>query len=272
MKVSALNAVVVSNQEIAPGLFVLRVAPDGWTLPPFTPGQFAVLGLPPGAPRHPLADPDDDPRPDRSGLIRRSYSIASPAQERGYLEFYFTVVRSGDLSPRLGALAPGDRLWLGPKISGFFTLDQLPGHTHVIMVATGTGLAPYMSMLRTFLPAQPARRFGVLHGARHSWDLGYRAELETLQRRYGNLTYVPTITAPEEEATPWGGPVGRVQEVWCQRPFDEPWGFRPGPATTHVMLCGNPAMVESMTELLAKEGFRPHSRRQPGEVHAERYW
>ncbi len=272
MSVPALNAKVVANQEIAPGLFILRVAPDGWTLPPFKPGQFAVLGLPVTAPRHPLADPDDDPRPDRWGFLRRSYSITSPAHETRYLEFFFTVVRSGDLSPRLGALVAGDRLWLGPKISGLFTLDQVPDGAHVIMVATGTGLAPYLSMLRTFAPSQKERRFGVLHGARHSWELGFEAELEQMQRRYGNVSYLPTITAPDEERTPWRGAVGRVQHVWMQRPFERLWGFRPDPSNTHVLLCGNPAMVASMTALLQEEGFREYRRAHGGEIHAERYW
>jgi ferredoxin--NADP+ reductase len=272
MQQTPFNAIVVSNQEVAPGVFILRVAPEGWTLPPFKPGQFAVLGLPVEAPRHPLADPDDDPRPDRSGLLRRSYSIASSSRQKRYVEFFFSVVRSGDLSPRLGALRPGDRLWLSPKFSGFFTLDQVPAEANVIMVATGTGLAPYMSMLRSFLPEQPGRRFGVIHGARHSWDLGYRGELEALQRRHANLLYLPVISAPTEEVPPWGGLVGRVQDVWRQRPFDAPWGVRPAPPHTHVLLCGNPAMVESMSALLQEEGFREHSRLAPGEIHVERYW
>lgn len=267
-----LNALVTAKTEVAPGLFIMRVAPDGWRLPPFKPGQFAVLGLPPSTPRHPLADPEDDPRPDASGLIRRSYSITSTPDDSESLEFFLTVVRSGDLSPRLGALAVGDRLWLGPKISGLFTLDQVPEDAHLIMIATGTGLAPYVSMVRTFLAGTRQRRFGVVHGARHSWDLGYRGELEGLQRLHPNLTYLPVISAPNGEEPPWTGSVGYVQDLWAARPFDSRWGFRPQPPGTHVLLCGNPGMVESMTKILEAEGFRQHSRYKPGEIHAERYW
>ena len=108
---NTLNAIVTQRIEVAPGLMVLRVVPDGWHLPEFTPGQFAVLGLPPDAARCPGADIEDQtPRPDR--LIRRAYSIASSSVAREYLEFYINLVRSGSLSPRLFALSgwgPGCR-------------------------------------------------------------------------------------------------------------------------------------------------------------------
>ena len=128
------------------------------------PGQFAVLGLPPEAGRSTHADAEDEPvKPGK--LIRRAYSIASSSKARRYLEFYVTMVHSGALSPRLFNLQPGGRVWLGPKITGTFTLDQAPTDKDVIMVATGTGLSPYMSMLRSELAASNGRRFAVLLGA-----------------------------------------------------------------------------------------------------------
>jgi len=156
--VTTTNAIVAQRIEVAPGLMVLRVVPDGWTLPEFRPGQFAVLGLPATASRCALSDPEEA-EPKANGMIRRAYSIASSSLEREYLEFYITLVRSGALTPRLFALQPGDRVWLGPKIAGTFTLDQAPVEKDLLLVATGTGLAPYMSMLRTILADQPQRRF-----------------------------------------------------------------------------------------------------------------
>jgi len=269
---SELNAVVVQRVEVAPGLLVLRVAPVGWELAPFKPGQFAVLGLPPEAPRHPFADGDDDPIPKPGTLIRRSYSIASSSDGRQYLEFYLTLVRSGSLTPRLFALGVGDRLWLGPKLTGVFTFDRAPADANLVMVATGTGLAPYMSQLRSDLRAGSARRIAVLHGARHSWDLGYRDELIAMQRLSSSLTYIATVSRPDQEPVPWGGETGYVQELWTRHRLDDAWGFRPVPENTHVFLCGNPDMVDSMTGLLAAEGFREHTRSQPGQVHSERFW
>jgi ferredoxin--NADP+ reductase len=266
-----LNAVVAHRFEVAPGLMVLRVAPDRWQLPAFSPGQFAVLGLPAEARRCELSDSEAaEPRPGR--LIRRAYSIASSSVASEYLEFYVTLVRSGSLTPRLFALSPGDRLWLGPKIAGTFTLEQAPEHTHVVMVATGTGLAPYMSMLRTGPPGWENRRFAVLLGARHSWDLGYHAELAMMDRLCANFCYVPVISRPAEEPVPWGGRSGYVQDLWREGVLDELWGERPSPDTASVFLCGNPAMIDDMLDTLGEEGFREHSRAAPGQIFVEKYW
>jgi ferredoxin--NADP+ reductase len=265
------NAVLAHRIELAPGLAIFRVVPDGWPLPEFRPGQFAVLGLPGHAPRTPLSDPEDPPAdPDR--LIRRAYSIASSSLAREHIEVFANLVRSGELTPRLFALAPGDRLWLGPKFTGLFTLGEVPRDKHVVLVATGTGLAPYMSMLRTELECGGPRRFAVLHGARHSWDLGYSAELYTMQRLCPNFAYLPTVSRPEAEPVPWGGARGHVQELWRSGALERSWGFRPTPLDTHVFLCGNPAMIESMTDILRAEGFTVHDARAPGQIHVERWW
>jgi ferredoxin--NADP+ reductase len=265
-----LNAVLTHRIEAAPGLAILRVAPEGWELPPFQPGQYAVLGLPAGAPRVVLSDAEETGDPDR--LIRRAYSIASSPLERGHLEFFVNLVRSGELTPRLFALAPGDRLWLGRKITGLFTLREVPPDRHIVLVATGTGLAPYMSMLRTELECGGPRRHAVLAGARHSWDLAYSAELFTMARLCRNFTYVPAVSRAREEPVPWGGEVGHVQRLWSDGALDRAWGFHPTPADTHVFLCGNPGMIDEMTALLEREGFRVHASRSPGEIHVERYW
>jgi ferredoxin--NADP+ reductase len=267
----SLNAVVTNRAEVAPGLMIVRVAPDGWALPRFKPGQFAVLGLPAEAARHPLSDPEDPPAKAGS-MIRRAYSIASSSREDAYLEFFLNLVRSGSLTPRLFALNAGDRVWLGPKITGLFTFEEVPRDANVVMVATGTGLAPYMSMLRTFIADERHRRVAVIHGARHSWDLAYRSELVAMQRSRANLTYVATVSRPDEEPVPWGGETGRVQEVWSRGVVADAWGLAPAPEHTHLLLCGNPTMIEDMVAVLAGQGYREHTRQQPGEVHVERYW
>jgi ferredoxin--NADP+ reductase len=266
-----LNAILALRWEVAPGLAIIRVVPDGWELPEFVPGQFAVLGLPAEAPRLPGADPEDPP-PKPGTLIRRSYSIASSSRQKEYLEFYLALVRSGALTPRLFALQPGEKLWLGRKFSGLFTLQSVPPEAHLVLVATGTGLAPYMSMLRTHLAEDSQRRTAVIHGARHSWDLGYRQELLALQWQFPHLTYIPVISRPQEEREPWQGEGGYVQDVWQRGVVAAHWGFAPHPAHTHVFLCGNPSMVESMLQLLQGQGFAEHTPRQPGQVHTEKYW
>jgi ferredoxin--NADP+ reductase len=266
-----LNAILSQRIEVAPGLLVIRVVPDGWTLPEFSPGQFAVLGLPPEAERIDLADREEETGA-TGKLIRRAYSIASSSKALSHLEFYITLVHSGALSPRLFHLRPGDRLWLGPKITGGFTLDQAPPDKDVVLIATGTGLAPYMSMLRSELAGSAARRFAVLLGARHSWDLGYHSELVTMEQLSSRFSYLPIISRPAEEPVPWTGRAGHVLDLWQSRELDREWEAPPTPDSSRVFLCGNPDMIEDMIALLAAEGFSEHTRTAPGSIFVERYW
>ncbi|MCF7801844.1 MAG: ferredoxin--NADP reductase [Candidatus Marinimicrobia bacterium] len=268
-----LNAHIAQKIEVTPGLIILRIVPDGWELPDFEPGQFAVIGLPGSAPRYTYSDPDPEKATrDPEKMIRRAYSIASSSVNKEYIEFYITMVTSGALTPRIFHLTPGDPIYLSPKFTGMFTLDKTPPDKHIVMVSTGTGLAPYMSMLRTALPCGTDRQFAVIHGARHSWDLGYRSELITIERICSNFTYFNIISRPELEKVKWGGLTGYVQDIWSQGQLAEAWGFMPTPENTHVFLCGNPKMIDDVNALLNTHGFKEHTRKEPGEIHYERYW
>jgi ferredoxin--NADP+ reductase len=267
---SQLNAVVALKEELTPRLMIMRVVTDGWQLPDFEAGQYIAIGLPGSARRCPLSEPENPP-PDPKKMIRRAYSIASSSLTREYLEFYINLVTSGALTPRLFALDIGDRLWLSPKVTGMFTLDQVPPDKNVVLIATGTGLAPYISMLTSELKCGSRQHFAVLHGAYHSWDLGYRSELLTLQHLCNNLTYVATIDRPEDEPVRWTGHTGFVQNLWKAGVIGDAWGFQPTPENTHVFLCGNPYMIRDMKELLDKAGFREHKPKQPGEIHVEQF-
>ncbi len=266
-----LNAVLTHRADLAPGLAILRVEPIGWELPDFLPGQYAVLGLPGTAPRC-AGSESEEPTPDPEALVRRAYSIASSSRAKEFLEFLVVLVGSGALTPRLFQLQPGDKLFLGPKIVGMFTLTSVPGDSNIVMVATGTGLAPYISMLRTHLNDTRWQRVAVLHGARHSWDLAYRDELAAMSRMLPNFVYLPIISRPQMEHEPWTGHTGYAQDLWTRGILETQWGCRPAAGNTHVFLCGNPAMIDTMLELLARENFREHTRKEPGQVHLERYW
>ena len=266
-----LNAVVVNRTEVASGLIILRVAPEGWELPEWRSGQFAVLGLPGSAPRASMTDPETE-QPDPDKMIRRAYSIASAPEDSDHLEFYITLVRSGALTPRLFALQPGDRLFLGKKITGMFTLSEVPEGQHLVLVGTGTGLAPYMSMLRSELGERAGSKTVVLLGAYHSWDLGYRSELTTMQRFNPDFRFIPVISHPGDEIIEWKGETGWVQDLWERGLVAEALGETPTPENTHVLLCGNPGMIEGMIERLGRDGFAEHSKKEPGQIHAEKYW
>ncbi|MEZ6045245.1 MAG: ferredoxin--NADP reductase [Planctomycetaceae bacterium] len=266
-----LNAVLAQRIDLAPGLAVIRVVPVGWELNEFSSGQFCVLGLPGDAPR--LVGCEDEESPSEPGkMIKRAYSIASSSANTEYLEIYIVLVPSGALTPRLFNLNVGDKLWLGPKITGHFTLDEVPEDQHVLMLSTGTGLAPYMSMLRTKLESNSNRFYGILHGARHSWELGYYNELKTLDKVCPNFAYLPSITRPHLETVPWKGTTGYIQDIWASRPFDKEMPEPPTPENTHIFLCGNPSMIITMQSVLEQEGFQEHTNKQPGQIHIEKYW
>jgi len=162
-------------------------------------------------------------------------------------------------------------VFLGPKATGLFTLDRVPPEKGAVLIATGTGLAPYLSMLRTMLVSETKRRFVVLHGARFSWDLGYRGELETLARLRPNFTYIPSITRTDEDPH-FVGQTGRVQALVEQGVIEKESGISLDPALVDVFLCGNPDMVKAVYALLEAKGFVVDQPKKPGSVHVEEYW
>ena len=273
MEEPVLNAIVTLRNEVSPWLMILQVVPDGWEIPDYMPGHFTSLGLPGSASRCFLAKPEiSPPNPDK--LIKRVYCIASSPANREFLEFYVALVPDGLLSPRLFNLKIGDRIWLSPKTGGKFTYDdsQVPEGANLVLMATGSGLAPFISMLSTFLSSQPKRKVAIIHGARHSWDLGYRSTLMTMQHLRANVTYIPVISRTDEEPVPWKGASGYVQDVWKSGALEKAWGYKPNPENTHVFMCGSPQMSEEMLEILSQEGFREDKKNEPGQVHVEKYW
>ncbi len=273
MAEQTLNAVVTLRNEVSPWLMILQVVPDGWDFPDYVPGQFAVLGLFGSASRCALAEPEIPPA-DPDKLIKRAYGMASSPVIREFLEFYVALVPGGALTPRLFNLNIGDRIWLSKKAVGKFTFidARVPKGANVVLITTGSGLGPFVSMLSTHLKFPPQRRVAIIHGVRHSWDLGYRSILMAMENLRTNLTYIPVVSRPNEEPVPWKGATGHVQDVWKSGAIEEAWGSRPGPENTHVFMCGSPHMSESMIALLAQEGFKEGTKKEPGQIHLEKYW
>jgi ferredoxin--NADP+ reductase len=264
-----LNAVVTQVVQVSPIMKVFRVSPDGWELPDFTPGQFVALFLPPTAARAPEATEEPfKANPDK--MIKRAYSIASSSKAKDFLEFYVTLVHSGNLTPRLFNLQIGDRIGVGKRFVGMFTLKEIPEEKNIVLIATGTGVAPYMSMLRTDA-LQRKGKLAVIHGASNSWDLGYSSELNLLENIAPGFTYIPTITFPEKEHTPWNGYTKFIQDMWKDGIMEEKWGFKPTPENTSVFLCGNPRMINDMVEAMAVDGFTEHKKKSPGQIHVEKF-
>jgi ferredoxin--NADP+ reductase len=263
-----LNCVITQIVQVSPIMKIIKVKPEGWKFPEFVAGQFVGLGLPPETPRSNEATTEHT-APDPSKLIKRAYSIASSSTDTS-IEFYITLVHSGQLTPRIWQLKIGDRIWMGKKAVGMFTLDQIDPESNVIMAATGTGIAPYMSMLRTNALNRSGRIL-VIQGAANSWDLGYSSELKLLASMFPNFEYHATITAPDKEPSGWDGDTRFIQDIWLSGLAEKIWGFKATPKNTHIFLCGNPRMVDGMKEILANDGFTEHSRRVFGQIHAEEF-
>ncbi|MFZ5890835.1 MAG: ferredoxin--NADP reductase [Myxococcota bacterium] len=239
---------VVRRHEWAKGLITLSIAAD---VRPFAPGQFFNLGL----------DAVEDP-------IRRAYSAAS-APGADQLEFYLTEVNGGALTPRLFRLGENDRVLVDPNPQGFFTFAWLPPAAELWMVATGTGLGPFISMLRSGEASARFERVVVVHGVRHFAELGYRGELEALARESkGKIGYVPVVS----RETHTDAITGRITTAFTGGELERRAALAFTPERSHVMLCGNPGMIDEMLDLLAVRGLRRHRTRKPGHVTVERYW
>ncbi len=263
-----LNCVVTNIIQVSPIMKIIRVKPIDWDLPVYKAGQFVALGLYGAAPKCEEATEEfKEQEPDK--LIRRAYSIASSSTQE-YVEFYITLVHSGSLTPRVFSLNIGDKIWMGKKAVGMFTIDEIDPEQNVVLVATGTGVAPYMSMLRSNALSRKGKVL-VIHGASNSWDLGYSSELSLLETMFPNFSYYPTVTMPEKEPAGWSGDVRFIQDIWEDDVVEKKWGFKPNAENTHVFLCGNPNMTNGMTEALEKEGFKEHKKRELGQIHVEKF-
>jgi ferredoxin--NADP+ reductase len=263
------NSIITQIVQVSPIMKIIRVKPDKWDLPEFTAGQFVALGLYDDVPRCAEAT-EEFKAPTPGKLIRRAYSIASSSTQ-DFVEFYITLVHSGSLTPRLFTLNIGDRLYMAPKPTGMFTLDMVNAEKNVILIATGTGVAPYMSMLRSNALKRNANLM-VIQGASNSWDLGYSSELQLLSTMFDNFSYYPTITEPQKEPAGWGGDTRWIEDIWKDDVVAKTFGFDPTPENTHVFLCGNPNMIKSMTGLLEAEGFKKHKTKDPGQIHIEEFY
>jgi ferredoxin--NADP+ reductase len=221
----------------------------------FVAGQFGRLALP-------------APAGHNEPMIGRPYSFVNPPGVQPH-EFYFIVVPEGPLTPRLAALAAGDAIWLAPRANGFFSIGELPEADALWCLSTGTGIGPFLSMLRTDEAWTRFPRIVLVHGVRHAEELSFQDEIAGIARAHpGAFTYVPMVS---REAHP-GAMAGRIPTAIADGQLEARAGLALSPENSHVMLCGNPAMVDDVQGVLAARGMRRHRRREPGHVTVETYW
>ncbi len=264
--ITPLNARLIERHDMNEALILFRAVYESGFVPDYTAGQFVSLGLEPRSPE--LAS-------GKSNLVKRPYSVSSIPGEDS-VEFFVRLVEDGALTPEIFKCQVGDKIWMDERFLGKFTLEQLPEQPapherDVVMVSTGTGLAPFMSMLRAHRHDPPWRRLVMINGVRIESDLGYREELEGLAKTADWFTYIPTVSRPEK-GRPWNGIHGRVPVVLSPDVYESLVGAPLEPADCQVMLCGNPSMIDEVQGMLELRGFAKHSRKNPGQVHLERYW
>ncbi len=227
-------------------------AEDLWTVRldaklSFAPGQFINLGLALDGER-----------------VRRSYSLASAPGAP--VELFLVKVAGGALTPKLYELGVGSTVGFDDRPQGFFTLEHVPDREVLWLLATGTGLGPFMSMLRSGQPWSRFERVVLVHGVRSAAHLGYRDELAELAERRP-FRYVPMVSREHHEELLHGritaGLESGALEAAAGTPLD---------TSCHVMLCGNPEMIADTMARLGERGLHKHRPRRPGHVTTEKYW
>ncbi|MBI3716780.1 MAG: ferredoxin--NADP reductase [Betaproteobacteria bacterium] len=237
-----------------PALLSFRVARDPAYL--FVPGQFASIGL---------AEPGGED-------LWRAYSIVSAPHEH-FLEFFMVVLPDGRFSRRVAALAPGETMRVEAHAQGFLTLDRFRHGNDLWLIATGTGLAPYISMLRDPHVWQAFENIVVVLSVREHRDFAYLDELKALaaqspQAGQARFRLVTTLTRDKGGE----GLHGRVTALAESGALEQAAGIAFDDERSRFMLCGNPDMVEAMRASLKGRGFRMNRRLTPGHIIVENYW
>lgn len=229
---------ILEKRYITEDLFLMWIEkPDGYT---FKPGQYCTIG---------------------SGNIERAYSIVSAPHE-STLELFVEVVPlpEGALTPLLDKLEVGDKVTIRPRAKGVFVFK--PKVPNQLLISTVTGVVPYLSFIRDYLHRRDSgHRFFALQGASYSDEFTYDVEILGIEESHpGLVTYVPTISRPNEERNAgWEGETGRVNTI-VER-YVAKWGLTP--SDTIVYACGHPGMIEDIKQRMSRAGFS---------VVEERFW
>jgi ferredoxin--NADP+ reductase len=239
-----LEGRVIENRRWTDALFSLRV--EGPRLK-FEAGQFVRIAL--------------------EERIARPFSFVNPPEDP-VLEFYGIVVPQGPLSPKLMELDAGDRLLVAPNPAGFLVLSEVPDAETLWLVSTGTGIAPFLSILRTETPWRRFASVVLVHAVRHARELVYRDLVGEIKQRHHNIFHYVTFVS--REAAP-GSLAGRIPAAIRDGRMETAAGL-PINEHSHVMLCGNPDMLKDASSALAERGLRKHRRRAPGHITVESFW
>jgi ferredoxin--NADP+ reductase len=239
----------------SPNLFSLVCTRDAGFR--FRAGQFVRLGV----------------RKADGSVVWRAYSVVSAPHDE-YLEFFSIVVPGGEFTSELSRLAAGDELLVEKQATGYLTLDRFPDGRDLWLIGTGTGLAPFLSILQDLEAWQRFERIVLVYSARDRGELAYQeliAELpqrEWLEGAGHKLTYVPVVT---RERMP-GALNARITTLIENGELERAAGLALETEHSRIMLCGNPQMIEDTRAVLKARNLNLALTRRPGQVAVENYW
>jgi ferredoxin--NADP+ reductase len=223
----------------------------------FTPGHYARLGL----------------RAADGNVVWRPFSLASAAHDE-HLEFLAVLVPGGEFSDLLAGIGAGDSILVEKASYGFLTIAHFAPGKHLWLVASGTGLGPYVSILRDPATWQAYERLIVVHSVRYSSELAYREEIAALVHEEPSvaspdrLRYVPVVT---RESFP-GALAERIPRLIDDGRLEQAAGVALDPQCSRIMVCGNPEMARELRRQFTERGFRVNRRAAPGQLAFENYW
>ena len=221
------------------------------------PGQFARLGV----------------RSADGEIVWRAYSIAS-ANYDGFLEFYSIVVPDGRFTTQLYKLDIGDKIFVERKSYGFLTTDRFTLGKDLWMLSTGTGLAPFISILYDFATWETYENLILVHSVRNKDELAYEEAIHNFKANEyfaefsSRLHYVQAVTREEVPNTL----NGRITHLLENGELEKVVGLPIDEDRSRIMICGNPEMVDETRELLTRRGLRVSRRGEPGHLAVENYW
>lgn len=239
---------VVEHQQWSKTLYSLFVESD---IEPFEAGQFVKIAL-----------------EIKGEVIGRPYSLVNPPDSRP-LELYYIEVPNGPLTSHLVKLKSGDEILVAPRAHGFMILDEVPRARHLWLMATGTGIGPFLSILATDKPWQRYEQVVLVYAVRTLSDLSYQQRISQISAKHpGQFTFVPFLSRePSDFALP-----GRIPQAIVDGRLEAHAGMKISAENSQIMLCGNPQMVKDTTSALIERGLKKHRRFEPGQITAENYW
>lgn len=199
--------------------------------------------------------------------IARPYSLVNKPGD-DCLEIYFNIVPDGPLSPRLAKLEINHEVFVTDRANGFLIVDEVPECKHLWLMATGTGVGPFLSVLKTDKVWQRFEKVVLAYSVRDLSELSYRKQIAVIENQHATqFLFVPFITREDID----GVFKQRIPASIEDGTLEEKAGFSINESDSHIMMCGNSAMISSVSECLEKRGMRKHRRREPGHMTMEKY-